>query len=107
DVGNFTGIVELKCPKSSTHLSYLKARNVPENHKPQIYHNLWVSGAEWCDFVSYDPRFPEPLRLLVYRMWRVDLEVLAYSKVALKFLDEVAAECEAAKAIAATAGAAA
>lgn len=98
DVEDFTGIVELKCPKSSTHLSYLKAGCVPDNHKPQILHNLWVTGAQWCDFVSYDDRFPEGLRLLVYRVPRVEVDVLAYAKTAEKFLAEVAVEVEALKA---------
>jgi predicted phage-related endonuclease len=92
DVEDFTGIVELKCPKSATHLGYLKAGTVPSNHMPQILHNLWVSGAQWCDFVSYDDRFPEHMRLFVCRVPRNDLDILAYSKTAEKFLAEVDAE---------------
>lgn len=95
DVDTFTGIVELKCPKSSTHLGYLKAGKVPDNHRPQILHNLWISGAQWCDFVSYDPRFPESKQLFISRVPRVEIEVLAYEKVALKFLDEIDTEIEA------------
>jgi predicted phage-related endonuclease len=93
DVEDFTGIVEIKCPKSATHYTYIKAKDLPSNHRPQILHNLWVSGAEWCDFVSYDPRYPAPFRLVVVRVPRVDLEILAYEKCAVKFLAEVDAEC--------------
>lgn len=92
DVDEFDGILEVKCPKSATHFGYLKAGSLPANHLPQIQHNLWISGAQWCDFVSYDPRFPEPMRLFVHRVPRVEIDVLAYSKVALKFLEEVDAE---------------
>lgn len=92
DVEDFAGIVELKCPKSATHLGYLKAGAVPANHMPQILHNLWVTGAQWCDFGSYDPRFPEHLRLFVCRVPRNDIEVVAYSRCAEKFLAEVDAE---------------
>ena len=92
DVDSFAGIVELKCPKSATHYGYLKAGAVPANHLPQIQHNLWVSGAEWCDFVSYDPRMPAGMQLFVSRVPRVDLDILSYSKVAEKFLAEVDAE---------------
>lgn len=98
DVNEFAGIVELKCPKSSTHLSYIKAGGVPANHMPQVLHNLWVSGAQWCDFASYDPRFPEPLQLVVFRVPRNEIEILAYEKTALKFLAEVDAEVAALKA---------
>lgn len=100
DVDEFAGIVELKCPKSATHYGYLKNRAVPSNHLPQIQHNLWVSGAQWCDFVSYDPRFPEHLQLFVCRVPRVELDVLAYGKVAEKFLAEIDAELEQAKGLA-------
>ena len=92
DVEDFTGIVEIKCPKSATHYGYLKANAVPSNHMPQILHNLWVTGAEWCDFVSYDPRFPEGRRLFVCRVPRVEIDILAYAKCAEKFLAEVDVE---------------
>ena len=95
DVEDFAGIVEIKCPKSATHYGYIKSGTVPANHKPQILHNLWVSGAEWCDFVSYDPRYPDHLRLFVQRVPRVEIDVLAYEKTALAFLAEVDAECAA------------
>lgn len=95
DVENFAGIVELKCPKSATHLSYIRENGVPANHMPQILHNLWVSGAQWCDFVSFDDRFPEPLQLLVFRVERDEAAITAYQTEALKFLAEVAAEVEA------------
>lgn len=96
DVDDFAGIVEVKCPKSATHLGYLKTGTVPDNHLPQIRHNLWVTGAEWCDFVSFDDRFPPALQLFVRRVPRVEIDILAYSKVAEKFLAEVDAEYQAA-----------
>ncbi len=95
DVEDFAGIVEIKCPKSATHYGYLRSGEVPTNHRPQILHNLWVTGAAWCDFVSFDPRFPEGHRLFVCRVPRVELDVLAYQKSAEKFLAEVDAECAA------------
>lgn len=93
DVDDVAGIVEIKCPKSATHYGYLKSKDVPSVHRPQLLHNLWVSGAEWCDFVSYDPRYPEHMRLFVMRVPRVELDIVAYERAALKFLDEVESEC--------------
>lgn len=95
DVDEFTGILEIKCPKSATHLGYLRTRRVPENHMPQVLHNLWVTGAQWCDFFSYDSRYPEDLRTFYVRVPRVEIDVLAYAKSAEKFLAEVDAEVEA------------
>jgi hypothetical protein len=96
DVDAFTGIVELKCPKSATHLRYLKSNGaVPSEHVAQITHNLWVSGAAWCDFASFDDRFPEPLRLVVIRVMRDESAIAEYAKKATAFLEEVDAECSA------------
>lgn len=95
DVDGFMGIVELKCPKSATHTRYLLARDtVPAEHVAQITHNLWISGADWCDFASYDDRFPEPLQLVVIRVRREDVDIDGYQKKALVFLEEVDAECQ-------------
>ncbi len=100
DVDDFAGIVEIKCPKSATHYGYLKAGEVPAAHKPQILHNLWVTGAQWCDFISFDPRFPEGHQLFVCRVPRAELDILAYEKTVEKFLAEIDAECAAMTALA-------
>lgn len=89
-VGNFDGIVELKCPKSTTHLEYLRANAVPEEYVAQITHNLWISGAAWCDFVSFDDRYLDTgLHLVRVRVPRDDKKIAAYETAALKFLAEV------------------
>lgn len=95
DVGDFAGIVELKCPKSATHLGYLESRELPASHRPQLIHNMWVTGAQWCDFVSFDDRFPEDLQLFLVRIERtpeLQIEIAAYEKVALEFLAQVDAK---------------
>lgn len=91
DIDNFKGILELKCPKSATHLEYLKLpiETVPTRHVPQMAHNLWVSGAEWCDFVSYDPRFPPELQMFCRRYYRDDIAQKSYELAVSLFLGEV------------------
>lgn len=89
-VGDFHGIVEIKCPKSANHLRYVRAPwEALNDHKPQILHNLWVSGAQWCDLVSFDDRFPDRFALVVVRYERVAIDILSYEKCALRFLSEV------------------
>ena len=88
-VGDFQGIVEVKCPKSSTHLGYLRHGGVPENYLPQITHNLWITGAQWCDFVSFDDRFLLPMQLFLARVHRSWIDLSAYESRAIKFLAEV------------------
>jgi hypothetical protein len=92
DVDDFTGIVEVKCPKSSTHLATYKSREVPPCHMPQIVHNCWISGATWCDFVSFDDRLPVELSLFHTRVFAPD--VAAYELMARQFLSECDAEFE-------------
>lgn len=91
-VEDFRGLVEIKCPKSATHLRYLHTGRVPTDYLWQILHNLWITGAEWCDFVSYDDRFPPSLQLLIVRVARADVDVVEYTRNAREFLDEVAGE---------------
>lgn len=92
DIENFSGIVEVKVPKSATHLKWLRAGKVPFEHLHQCLHGLWVSGASWCDFVSYDDRFPPHLQFFRVRMQRDESEIKAYIHGAMKFLAEVAVE---------------
>lgn len=92
DVDDCAGIVEIKCPKSTTHVGYLRAGVVPPAYLPQITHNLWISGAQWCDFVSFDDRLPAGLDWLCVRVAREHLGVNAYVLEVEKFLAEVDAE---------------
>lgn len=94
-VGDFAGILEAKCPNSATHLAYLMGGTVPDDYRGQIFHNLYISGAAWCDFVSYDDRFIDPaLRLFVVRVERDDTQMKAYELMLRTFLSEVDAEVE-------------
>jgi predicted phage-related endonuclease len=45
-VGDFEGIVEIKCPQSPTHLDYWRTGRLPPAYRAQVTHNLWVSGAQ-------------------------------------------------------------
>ena len=96
-VGDFAGILEVKCPKSATHLGYLRGGKVPAAYIPQITHNLWVTGAAWADFLSFDDRFPVELQTFLVRHERNEQEIASYALAATLFLSEVAAEVDAVK----------
>ena len=89
DIDEFTGILEIKCPKSATHIEYLRGGKLPSKYAPQVTHNLWVTGAEWCDFVSYDPRLPSGLDFFIVRVLASDLDLDGYEEKAIAFLAEV------------------
>jgi hypothetical protein len=97
DVDNFTGILECKCPKSATHLGYLRGQAVPAEHRAQMLHNCWISSAQWCDFASFDNRFPAELQLFVVRYTPTALELTDYEMAARTFLAEVDRELESVK----------
>jgi putative phage-type endonuclease len=50
------GLVEIKCPNSTTHITYILEDRLPPTYKAQVQGQLWVAERQWCDFVSYDPR---------------------------------------------------
>jgi putative phage-type endonuclease len=60
------GGIEIKCPLPHTHVSYLRAGDVPGKYVPQIQGCLWITGREWWDFMSYHPAM-EDLIVRVYR----------------------------------------
>jgi len=93
-VGDFEGGLELKCPKSATHLGYLKAKALPKEYLQQIAHSLLVTDARWWDFVSFDDRFPPSLQVFHVHVERVEAEIASYELMARAFLSEVDRECD-------------
>lgn len=84
------GNLEAKCLEPWNHLyKIIKADAVPDEYIPQIQMQMWIDGRDWCDFVGYDPRVKEGLRVFIKRVERDDFfidEVLVPSVV--RFLDE-------------------
>jgi len=64
------GVLEIKCPDTITHLKWMEAGVVPEEHEPQCMFNIACGECDWCDFMSYDPRLPEDLRKFIVRLPR-------------------------------------
>lgn len=89
DVDEFAAIVELKCPKTTTHAAYWEAGCLPAEYKPQVMHNMLVTGAERAIFASFDNRFLAGLHLFVVEVKASDLPMEEYAKSLVKFLAEV------------------
>jgi predicted phage-related endonuclease len=94
-VGDFEGLVEAKCPKSATHFQYWKGGVLPAEYLWQVVHQLWITGAQWVEFISYDDRFPPHLQIFHVRHQRDDAEMDSYELMARQFLREVDADVEA------------
>jgi len=83
------GLVEFKCPATATHLDTLLAGEVPSKYIPQMQWQMACTGRKWCDFVSYDPRLPEHLRMFVKRVERDDTYIATLEGEVTKFLTEL------------------
>jgi len=62
------GLIEIKCPNTSTHLDTLLSQKVPLKYITQMTWQMLCTGRKWCDFVSYDPRLPDNLQLFIQRI---------------------------------------
>ena len=86
------GLVEIKCPNSATHWSYIRAGEPPTKYYIQMQAQMACTEREWCDFVSFDPRMPDRSKLFIKRVMREDDYIAEMEAEVKKFLDEVAVE---------------
>lgn len=65
------GCLEVKCPYDpQVHINTALTKTVPTQYVWQVLGHLLVTGRDWCDFVSYDPRIVDPSGLVVIRVER-------------------------------------
>lgn len=83
------GLVEIKCPNSATHLKALEGEQPEGKYITQIQWQLAVTGRQWCDLASYDPRMPEPMQLHIQRFERDDARIAELERDVQEFLDEL------------------
>lgn len=88
-LGEFETIIEAKCPIPATHLEYVKSGHVPSDYLAQITHQLWISGARECHWLSFNPDFPEHRRARLVVVTRDDKAIAEYEAKATAFLAEV------------------
>jgi putative phage-type endonuclease len=83
------GLLEIKCPNTKTHIDTLLGRSIPSEYVTQMLWQMACTGRAWCDFVSYDPRLPETMRLFVKRLERDDERIAEITKEVEAFLKEL------------------
>lgn len=86
------GLVEIKCPNTATHIDTLLSATVPGKYVTQMQWQMACTGRQWCDFVSFDPRMPEAMRLFVKRVQRDDEAIAELEKHVVAFLEELDAK---------------
>lgn len=83
------GMVEIKCPQSATHIETLLGAPTPEKYVKQVQWQMECAIRDWCDFVSYDPRMPESLKLHIVRIRRDQVMIEELKQQAQDFLTEL------------------
>jgi putative phage-type endonuclease len=92
---DWDGLIEIKCPfNSAVHIETL-LNGMPDDHRAQVQGQMWITGRQWCDFVSYDPRMPEPLQLHVQRIQRDPSFIADLEARITSFLQQVGTQVEA------------
>lgn len=84
------GLVEIKCPNTATHIETLTGGSVPAKYILQMQWQMACTGRAWCDWVSYDPRMPEAMRLFIKRVPRDNPLILVLEAEVIEFLAEIA-----------------
>ena len=93
------GLIEIKCPNTSTHIDTLLSQKVPSKYVTQMQWQMACTGRKWCDFVSFDPRMPDNLQLFIKRVDRDDELIKELETEVIKFLAEVDEKVEKLKSI--------
>lgn len=80
-----SGLLEIKTKLPHLQCEILLKDEFPPEHKAQVQGQLWISGREWADFVSYWPGLP----LLVKKVYRDDAYITLLEKEVDRFLEEL------------------
>ena len=83
------GCVEFKCPNTATQIDFLLEEAIPQKYVYQMQWQLACTGRTWCDFVSYDHRLPENLRMFKKRVLRDSTLIPSLEKDVSEFLAEL------------------
>jgi hypothetical protein len=79
------GLAECKSRVQKYQIQTILSQEVPQEHIIQIQTGLWVSGRDWCDYVSYCSGLPM-CSIRVYRDPRI---IAAIQVAAIEFEDRV------------------
>lgn len=81
------GLIEIKCPKLTTHLKTITTDKIKSEYIYQMQTQLICTGREWCDFVSYHPNVSAPL--FIKRVDRNDEIATIIEISTIEFLNEL------------------
>jgi predicted phage-related endonuclease len=83
------GVLEIKCPVETTHTTNLLERKLPSRYVSQVQWQMACTGAEYANFVSYNPNFEPKLQLIYLDVERDDEYIEMLEEEVSTFLTEV------------------
>lgn len=83
------GLIEIKCPNTATHLDTLLNGTIPDKYIVQMQWQMACTGADWCDFVSFDPRIGQDHEYWCKRIDRDDTRIGELEEMVAAFLSEL------------------
>ena len=83
------GLLEIKCPNTSTHIDFLRTGKPDGKYQLQMLAQMACTGRKWCDFVSFDDRLPAQLQYSKVRFERDDIRINEMLVEIEKFLHEL------------------
>ena len=103
------GIIEVKCPyNSANHFKHRLIKTAKEfkkltkNYYYQCISNMICAKAEWCDFISFDPRVHPEYQMFIFRLNKDQKEVedvIEKVKVAVNYMKDLKEKIENARLI--------
>jgi hypothetical protein len=83
------GLLEVKCPETTTHLEWILAGVVPDEHRRQMLFQMRCCEREWCDFMSFDSRLPRRYQKFIIRLHADETAMDDIDSEVRQFLAEV------------------
>lgn len=84
------GLLEIKCPTTETQIKrFLDNTGLPKEYDAQVQGQLWVTGRDWCDFVSFDPRIDVEASYIQTRVYRDEEYIAKLEEKVTAFVEEM------------------
>jgi len=84
------GMLEIKCPNTSTHRSFLVSGKIDRRYMLQMQWQMACCDRQWCDFVSFDDRLIDGSKhCKIVRVDRDDELIAEITAEVIKLLSEL------------------
>lgn len=85
-----TGMIEIKCPNTATHLETLLGGSIAGKYVTQAQWQMaCCPERQWVDWVSFDDRLPEHMALFIQRIRRDNVMIADLERQVSEFLSEL------------------